>query len=270
MDVKPIGPKLVHRSLLFIAIVGSRQQRNAREHDLIEFLARINCPHLVLHARIEEMVVLRRHFLIYASWAAALPLTDCDRKTKWHEQDISGALPALAFNLTDAMTDRAVTAADFRGKVTLLYFGYTQCPDFCPTTLTNLAAVLHNLGNRANQVRILFVTVDPNRDSLTKLRTYVSLFAPQIVGLRGTPDQLAALARRYRVAYSVTPAENGHPYTVTHSSIVYVFDQDGDVRLLVDSMATQKPDIAGATADLRALITRHQPPSLLGRIEQIV
>lgn len=216
------------------------------------------------------MSILRRRFFIYASWIAALPLTDCDRKTKWHEQDISGALPPLAFNMTDATTDKAVTAADFRGKVTLLYFGYTQCPDFCPTTLTNLAGVLHNLGNQANQVRILFVTVDPNRDSPTKLRTYVSLFAPQIVGLRGTPDQLAALARRYRVAYSVTPAENGHPYTVTHSSIVYVFDKDGNVCLLVDSMATQRPDIAGTTDDLRALITRHRPPGMLRRIEQIV
>jgi protein SCO1 len=91
-----------------------------------------------------------------------------------------------------------------------------------------------------------------------------------MVGLRGTPDELAALARRYRVAYSVTPAENGHSYTVTHSSIVYVFDQDGNVRLLVDSMATQKPDIAGTTADLRTLIAQHQSPSLLERIRQIV
>lgn len=216
------------------------------------------------------MVVLRRRFLIYASCAAALPLTACHPKSNWHEQDISGDLPALAFNMTDAATDKPVTAADFRGKVALLYFGYTQCPDFCPTTLTNLAAVLHNLGSHANQVRILFVTVDPNRDSLATLKTYVSLFAPQMVGLRGTPDELAALARRYRVAFSVAPAENGRPYTVTHSSIVYVFDQNGNVRLLVDSMATQKPDIAGTTADLQTLITQHQSPGLLERIARIV
>lgn len=216
------------------------------------------------------MKVLRRRLFAYAAWTAALPLAACHPKTKWHEPDISGALPLLSFNVTDAMTDAPITAAAFRGKVTLLYFGYTLCPDFCPTTLTNLAAVLHNLGKQANQVRILFVTVDPNRDSLAKLKTYVSLFAPQMVGLRGTPDELAALARRYRVAYSVTPAENGHPYTVTHSAIVYVFDQDGNARLLVDSMATQRPDIAGTTADLRTLITQHQPPGLLERIEQIV
>ena len=94
----------------------------------------------------------------------------CDRKTQWHETDISGSLPPLSFSMTDAMTGAPVTAADFRGKVTLLYFGYTLCPDFCPTTLTNLAAVLNRLGVTADQVRVLFVTVDPNRDSPAVLK----------------------------------------------------------------------------------------------------
>lgn len=212
----------------------------------------------------------RRSLLAMGAGVLALPIAGCDRKTQWHETDISGSLPKLQFTMTDAMTGAPVTAAAFRGKVTLLYFGYTLCPDFCPTTLTNLAAVLHNLGQQADQVRILFVTVDPNRDSLPKLKQYVALFAPQIVGLRGTPDELASLARRYRVAYSVTPAHDGHPYEVTHSAIVYVFDQDGNARLIVTSMATQKPDIAGTTADLHTLITQHNPPGLLQRIERIV
>ena len=95
-------------------------------------------------------------------------------------------------------------------------------------------------------------------------------FAPEMVGLRGTPDELAALARRYRVAYSVTPASDGHPYEVTHSSIVYVFDQDGNARLLVDSMATQKPDVDGTTKDLKTLIAQHNSPGLLQRILRIV
>lgn len=213
-------------------------------------------------------MIARRSLLTLGT--GALAMAGCDRKTQWHETDISGSLPALQFTMTDAMTGEPVTAADFRGKVTLLYFGYTLCPDFCPTTLTNLAAVLHNLGKLADQVRILFVTVDPNRDSLAKLKTYVALFAPQIVGMRGTPDALAALARRYRVAYSVTPAHDGHPYEVTHSAIVYVFDQGGNARLLVASMATQKPEIAGTTEDLRTLITQYHPPTLLERIERMV
>ena len=212
----------------------------------------------------------RRDLLIRGAGALALPVAGCDRKTQWHETDISGSLPSLAFNMTDAMSGAPASAADFRGKVTLLYFGYTLCPDFCPTTLTNLAAILQRLGKQADQVRVLFVTVDPNRDSLPVLKQYAALFAPQIVGLRGTPDALAALARRYRVAYSVTPAQNGHPYEVTHSSIVYVFDQNGNARLLVSSMATQKPDIDGTTQDLRRLISQHESPGLLGQIERIV
>jgi protein SCO1/2 len=117
---------------------------------------------------------------------------------------------------------------------------------------------------------VLFVTVDSNRDSLLVLKQYAALFAPQIVELPGTPDELAALARRYRVAYSVTPAENGHPYQVTHRASVYVFDQDGNARLLVGSMATQKPDMDGTAQDLRTLIAQYKPPDLLDRILWIV
>jgi len=212
----------------------------------------------------------RRGLLKLAGPALLLPLAGCDSRTKWHEEDVSGSLPALSFDMTDAMTGKPVTAADFRGKVVLLYFGYTLCPDFCPTTLSNLAAVLQRLGKQADQVRVLFVTVDPNRDTLPVLKRYAALFAPQVVGLRGTPDALASLARRYRVAYSVTPAHDGKPYEVTHSAVIYVFDQNGDVRLLVADMATQHPDIDGTTADLRTLITQHHAPGLLERIVRMV
>jgi len=202
--------------------------------------------------------------------ALALPLVGCDSSTKFHQEDISGSLPALSLNMTDAMDDKPVTAADFRGKVVLLYFGYTLCPDFCPTTLTNLATALEKLGKQADLVRVLFVTVDPNRDTLPVLKRYAALFAPQVIGLRGTPDALAALARRYRVAYSVTPAQDGKPYEVTHSSIVYIFDQDGNARLLVSSMATEHPQIDGTAADLQTLIAQHKPPGLLDRILRMV
>lgn len=232
-------------------------------------LARINFSPLGWRATINVMV-LRRQLLIGAGAAAVLMLAACDPKSKWHEQDISGALPSLALNMTDAMTNKPVTAADFRGKVVMLYFGYTQCPDFCPTTLTNLADVLQDLGPKADEVRVLFVTVDPNRDSMPVLKRYAAAFAPQVVGLRGTPDELAALARRYRVAYSVTPAQNGHPYEVTHSSIVYVFDQSGNARLLVDSMARPNPDVSGTTKDLQTLLAQHQSGGILDRILQIV
>ncbi len=181
-------------------------------------------------------------------------LTGCGKTEKWHSTNLKGSMPNLAFTMTRASDGQQVTAKDFRGKVTLLYFGYTFCPDVCPTTLSNIGAVLKKLGPKADQVRMLFVTVDPNRDTLDVLKHYTKLFAPQIVGLRGTPDQLAALARRYRVSYSVTPKSPGHPYEVSHSSAVYVFDKTGALRLLISSMSTAKPDIDGATADLKRLI----------------
>jgi protein SCO1 len=145
------------------------------------------------------MKILRRRLFAYAASTAALPLAACHAKTNWHESDISGDLPLLSFNMTDA----PVTAAAFRGKVTLLYFGYTLCPDFCPTTLTNLAAVLHNLGIQANQVRILFVTVDPNRDSLATLKTYVSL-----------PKNWSSSRRMYSRSELVNAASPGFSDTV--------------------------------------------------------
>ena len=182
-------------------------------------------------------------------------LSGCgDSGEHWHATDMKGTMPDLSLTMTRASDGKEVTAEDFKGKVTLLYFGYTFCPDVCPTTLANIGAILRKLGPDADQVRALFVTVDPDRDTLPVLKSYTALFAPQVVGLRGTPDQLAALARRYRVSYSVTPESDGHPYEVTHSSAVYVFDQTGALRLLISSFSTSKPDIDGSVEDLKRLI----------------
>lgn len=191
---------------------------------------------------------LRIVFLVAVLTAGA-----CGRDRPWHTTDVSGNLPPLAFTLTRAEDARTVTAADFRGDMALLYFGYTLCPDACPTTLAALDRIVDDLGPRGHGVRILFVTVDPNRDTLPVLKTYVASFGTEVIGLRGTPDQLAALARRYRVAYSVRPGDARHPYRVTHSSAVYVFDREGDARLLITSLAAASPDIDGVAADLRRL-----------------
>lgn len=172
----------------------------------------------------------------------------------WHNIDMRGSVPPLAFAMTDAATGKPVTAADFRGKIVLLYFGYTNCPDVCPLTLHNIAVILHRLGKAAGDVRVLFVTVDPHRDTLAVLRSYTALFAPQIVGLWPNANQLARLARRYRLAYSATPATASHPYEVTHSAAVYVFDRTGAARLLIPSLASTTPDLAGCTADLERLL----------------
>ena len=206
----------------------------------------------------------RRPFLA-TPLLAATSLAACGQDPKWHNVDVSGTFPPLAFAMQRAGDGREVTEADYRDRVDLLYFGYTNCPDVCPTTLSNMATVFKGLGPLAHRVTMFFVTVDPNRDTLPILARYVALFAPEIVGLRGTPDQLATLARRYRVAYSVTPATKTTPYQVSHSAAIYVFDKQGACRLIIPSMASRSPDIAGTVADLKTLAIE-PPPGLLTRL----
>lgn len=171
-----------------------------------------------------------------------LLLCGCSQR-HWHMTNITGAMPRLAFHLSDA--NLPVTAENFRGKVIALYFGYTHCPDVCPTTLANLTDVLHRV-HSAN-VEVLFVTVDPDRDSAQVLANYTSAFSPQIVGLRGSANQLADLARRYRVAYIVS---KGPPYEVMHSNAVFFFDPHGRARLVT----TNTNDTASIADDVRQLL----------------
>ncbi|HEY5237384.1 MAG TPA: SCO family protein [Rhizomicrobium sp.] len=181
-----------------------------------------------------------------AALALALVLSACGRGADWHATDITGVMPKLAFAMARASDSAAVTARNYRGRVVLLYFGYTHCPDVCPATLANLTDALHALGARAKDVSVLFVTVDPNRDTLPVLKAYTNAFAPQIDGLRGSPDSLAALARRYRVAYSVTK----NPYTVSHTSAVFFFDANGRARLV--TMTTD--NTANVAVDVKRLL----------------
>jgi protein SCO1/2 len=202
--------------------------------------------------------------------AATLALAGCEQNAKWHAMNVSGSTPALEFAMTRVGDGKPVTAADYRGKIVMLYLGYTNCPDVCPTTLANLASVLRRLGPDANDVRMLFVTVDPNRDTPQVLKEYVENFVRQIDGLRGTADQLEALARRYRLVYSVEPETKDHPYEVTHSSAVYVFDGSGAARLLVASLSTTTPDIAGTAADLKRLVEAGSPTGFFARLLRLV
>jgi protein SCO1 len=195
-------------------------------------------------------------------------LGGCGDGDKWHAVDVSGSLPPLSFTLTCSEDGKEVTESDYRGKVVLLYFGYTNCPDACPTTLANIDDILTRLGPAARDVRVLFVTVDPNRDTASVLAAYARNFGARIIGLRGTPDELAALARRFRVVYSVTPATEDHPYEVTHSAGIYVFDRSDAARLIIASLDSTAPDIPGTTADLQRLVAETHPRGLLARLLQ--
>lgn len=186
-------------------------------------------------------------------WRALLALlmllvASCGDET-WHAKNVRGVISDLAFEMTDD-AGRTVHAADYRGEVVLLFFGYTHCPDVCPTTLARLAQAIQLMGKEGRKVRILFVTVDPARDPPALLRGYVRAFSPQAIGLRGSQAQLDALTKRYRVAYSHDAPDAHGNYAVSHSSAVFAFDAEGRARLVIAS-ALGAQEIA---ADLKRLV----------------
>lgn len=147
---------------------------------------------------------------------------------------VRGFLPDLRFSL-QAAGPKTVTQDDFKDKVVMMFFGYASCPDICPTTLAQLGLVMEELGSDAEQVRIIFVSVDPHRDTPDSLARYVAAFdGKHTTGLTGSEKQIADLARRYRVAFQIEKPDPKAPenYEVSHSRGVYIFDQQGRARYL--------------------------------------
>ncbi len=147
---------------------------------------------------------------------------------------VRGFLPDLRFSL-QAAGSKTLTQDDFKDKVVMMFFGYASCPDICPTTLAQLGLVMEELGNDAEQVRIIFVSVDPHRDTPDSLARYIAAFdGKHTTGLTGSEKQIADLARRYRVAFQIEKPDPKAPenYEVSHSRGVYIFDQQGRARYL--------------------------------------
>lgn len=170
-------------------------------------------------------------------------LAGCHRQDPlpWRLTNVSGHMPDLDFQLTDDH-GKAVTGADYRGHVVLLYFGYTHCPDVCPLTLAHLHAVLQQVGPKADDARILFVSVDPARDTPAIMHAYVNAFDKRAVGLTGDPRAIEALSKRYRSAFTREPDPGNGQYEVSHSSAIYLFDRNGKARLLA-TPATPQADL---------------------------
>jgi protein SCO1 len=193
-----------------------------------------------------------RKWTVVCAGLLILGITGCGRSSAskpWHLLNITGHMPPLQFTLTrdDGQT---VTQKDYLGKPVILYFGYTHCPDVCPTTLADLATTLRELGVAADQVRVLFVSVDPARDTPKVLKSYANAFGPWFVGLTGSQEQLTALTKRYRVAYRLGKPDAGGNYAVFHSSAVFIFDRQGNARLLTS--LSDKPDVIAS--DLKRLL----------------
>ena len=189
--------------------------------------------------------MIRRFVLL-----AFLVLAGCHHNLSAQDTNVRGLIPKLAFNMTDARTGKPVNAGNFNGKVTLLFFGYTHCPDECPVTMYNLTRVFKIMGPLAAGIQVLFVTVDPTRDTAAVLNRYTALFGPNFIGLRGNANQLYKLARRYRVVFTVVKKP---VYSVTHSAAVYVFNAQGRPRFIIAGLDTTRADIQGTAADLSAV-----------------
>jgi protein SCO1 len=174
----------------------------------------------------------------------------CDRGAEgFRNVDITGANYARDFVLTDHTGARR-TLADYRGKIVVIFFGFTQCPDVCPSVMADMAEVKTRLGADGDRLQVIFITVDPERDTQSVLAQYVPGFDPSFVGLYGTPEQTAATAKEFKVFYQKVPGKTETSYTIDHTAGSYVIDQEGRVRLFLRHGGGVDPVVA----DLKKLL----------------
>jgi protein SCO1/2 len=169
---------------------------------------------------------------------------------RFNNVDVTGANYARDFRLTD-FNGKPRSLADFRGKVVVVFFGYTQCPDVCPTTLSDMAEVRKRLGADGDKVQVIFITLDPERDTPQVLSQYVPGFDPSFIALYGTRDETAAIAKDFKVFYQKVPGKTETSYTIDHTAGSYVFDRDGRLRLFVRHAGGVDPVVADIKALLR-------------------
>ncbi|MGJ7508290.1 SCO family protein [Variovorax sp. GT1P44] len=196
-----------------------------------------------------------RRMVKVAAWAgvaaaAGVNLAGCsESKPSFNAVDITGADYARDFSLTDA-DGRVRTMADFKGKAVVLFFGYAQCPDVCPTTMSEMAQVKQQLGADADKLQVLFVTVDPARDTPEVMKAYMGAFDPSFVALIPTSDQLAALAKDFKVYYKKVDGKTPTSYSMDHSAASFVYDPQGRVRLY----ARYGGGVPAMVSDIKALL----------------
>lgn len=180
---------------------------------------------------------MKRWYRFFALPLAALlmfSLVSCSSGSneKFVNTDVTGLDYAKDFALTDH-NGKPRTLGDFKGKVVIMFFGYTQCPDVCPTTMAEMANVMQALGPQADRVQVLFVTVDPARDTPQILSQYVPAFDKRFLGLYGDDAAIAKVAKEFKVFYQKVPGKTPGSYTMDHTAGSYVFDPQGHIRLFV-------------------------------------
>jgi protein SCO1 len=193
------------------------------------------------------MALMRRSIAGMAGLCTAL-LMACSPPT-FKAVDITGADYARGFTL-EAPTGERRSLTDFRGKVVVVFFGFTQCPDVCPTTLSDFAEARKQLGADGEKLQVIFITIDPERDTAQVLAQYVPGFDPSFIALRGSAEETAVAAREFKIFYQKVAGKTPTSYTMDHTAGAYVFDREGRVRLFVRHGAA----VSDIVADLRHLL----------------
>lgn len=178
---------------------------------------------------------MRRYLGIGAALVLAVLLAACSpakQELQLYGTDVTGADFANTFHLTDH-TGKPRQLSDFKGKAVALFFGYTHCPDVCPTTMADLAAAMKLLGSKADEVQVLFVTLDPERDTPQVLAQFVPSFDSRFLGLSGTPQQIANAAKNFKIFYAKQETAGKSGYTIDHSAGIYAYDKQGKIRVYI-------------------------------------
>lgn len=178
-----------------------------------------------------------------------LLLQACSEPANWYGSDVTGMMPDLEFKLTGPDSEQ-VDAKSLRGKPVLVFFGFTSCPDVCPTTLTQLSVARKKLGSQADDIQILLVSVDPGRDTPEVMKKYTASFGPWLLGLTGPEEDLESLRKAYGVYAAMESSDEKGAYNVMHSAAVFGFDAKGKARLLISDVT----DSDAVASDLKNLI----------------
>ena len=204
----------------------------------------------------------RRLTLAFAAALSALALAGCDRSAPaapahhFNAVDLTGASYAQQFSLPD-FDGKVRTLADFKGKVTAVFFGYTQCPDVCPTTMHDLGDAMKQLGPLADKVQVLFITVDPERDTPQLLSQYVPAFDKRFLGLTGTLPEIDKTAKDFHVYYQKVPGTAKGSYSMDHTAGLYIYDPEGRIRVFASNTAP----LDSIVHDLKILLRQPVEPA---------
>ena len=177
-------------------------------------------------------------------------LQSCNKPLEWNGTNIFGLMPDLSFTLTGP-ENTVIESSSLQGKAVLVFFGFTNCPDVCPTTLTQLAVIRKKLGSAADKLQIMLVSVDPGRDTPEVMKNYTASFGPWLLGLTGTEQALTTLRETYGVYAAMESSESKGQYNVMHSAAIFAFDSQGKARLLISDVH----DAEAVLSDLKKLVT---------------